>query len=712
MTAQFITYLGETVALVLARPNLKTEPKITPNFLSDLHEHPISKFSSARNYARTVRYDMQYRARLPSVAEATEFRIWLNQQKAQTIALPLWTDVCYLTAAKNAGATSLPIDQHPVRSGSAWIVLAPDNSTYEIVTASNVTNSTLTVSALTLNWPKGTTVYPLIFGRLEEAPDLELITPSKHECDLKFKESSVFAKRVNPYTSTVTLAGAQVPNLAALPLWTLQPSYDELSDTVEAHVVWNDPVGKGRVAASVTYSTTPNARTLTMKFACQSRDEIAQAENFFSYVKGQAGKFLIASPRNDLELAADVSSGSTITIKLNEYSDATRNPFQGDPYMALVEPRNPISGDPGYIDPFQIKTVSGVNLTLETGVTVTHAHTVAKTLVAFLHLVRFAEPKIEWTYTSDYSAVATIKFIEQPSEYAALQPALKEPFFGFKFVEEQKYPRTWLFTSYEDAITLAGGQGAYAGTYAPADLSFEQLTKALDLPNQKLTLKVGAPFANNPLALFWPYQLEGKLRLYIIEGNFADLTEPVKVRFSGYVTSPKSNLTSAEVKFLTKAADLDVPRAMLMTVDNFDVFDGRPGAPDPATYKITGTIASIADTLVTVTSAAAHTLIVADPTYFNAGRLEIGTTGATFEGRAIISAVAVTGGVQLTIDRPLIKTTATGGSIDIYPGYDGSYAQLESRFGVGIIHGGFPNTPDTPPNIKAVKAETATATKK
>jgi hypothetical protein len=280
------------------------------------------------------------------------------------------------------------------------------------------------------------------------------------------------------------------------------------------------------------------------------------------------------------------------------------------------------------------------------------------------------------------------------------------------FTEQQKYPRSWLFTSYEDSITLPVGQGQFAGTYAPADLSFEQLTKTLDLANQKFTIKAGAPFANNPLALFWPYQLEGPLKLYIIEGNFADLTEPVKVRFSGFVTTPTSNLMQAEVKFLSKAADLTVPRSQLMTVDNFDVFDGRPGALDPAAYKITGTITAITDTTITIASAPANTLITADATYFNAGKLEIGTTAATFEGRAIVSAIAVTGGVQLTIDRPLIKTTATGGNADIYPGYDGSYDQLQSRFGAGIIHGGFPNIPDTPPNIKAVKAEAVSGGKK
>jgi hypothetical protein len=277
---------------------------------------------------------------------------------------------------------------------------------------------------------------------------------------------------------------------------------------------------------------------------------------------------------------------------------------------------------------------------------------------------------------------------------------------------EQKYPRTWLFTSYEDAITLAGGQGAYAGTYAPADLSFEQLTKALDLPNQKLTLKVGAPFANNPLALFWPYQLEGKLRLYIIEGNFADLTEPVKVRFSGYVTSPKSNLTSAEVKFLTKAADLDVPRAMLMTVDNFDVFRRPAGAPDPATTR-------------------SRARSRASPTHDHdneRGRAHAHRGGPDLlqrrQARDRHDRRDVRRPRHHERDRGHRRRAAHDRSaahqddgdrrqcIDIYPGYDGSYAQLESRFGVGIIHGGFPNTPDTPPNIKAVKAETATATKK
>lgn len=707
MTAQFITYLGETIALVLARPNRTQAPKVTPNFLSDAHGHPISKFESRRNYGRSVRYDVQFRARLRSVAEATEFRIWLNKQKDQTIAIPLWTDVCYLTAAANSGATSLPIDNHPVRSGTAWIALSSDNSTYEILTASSsvpVSASTLTLGAgLANNWPKGTTLYPLIFGRLAESrPQLELITPSKFECDLQFKESSVFAKRVTPYSSTVTVVGSQISNLSTLPLWTLQPNYVRVMDTTEAQVFFGEAVGFGRVDPSVAYAT-PNVRILEAEFKCRTRDEIAQVEYFFSYVKGQVGKFMIASPRNDLELNEDLpdaTDATKVSIKLNEYSDAGRDPFQGDPYIAFVEPRSLTT--PGYIDPHKITTVAGTQLTLAAAVT--YAHTKAKTLIAFLHLVRLAEPKIEWSYEShDSRAVARIRFIELPSEYAAPQTPLKEPFFCYKFVEEQKYPRTWLFTSYEDTIVLPGGQGQFAGSYAPAQISYEQLTRGLDLDNQKLTIKT-AGFAGNPLALFFPYQLEGPLRLYIIEGNFADLTEPVNVRFYGYITSPNPNLTQAEVKLLSKSANRKVPRPLLMTVDNFDV--------DTTALKITGTITAIADTLITIASAAANTLITGDTTYFNAGKLEIGTTSATFEGRAIVSAAAVTGGVQLTIDRPLIKTTATGGSADIYPGYDGSFDQRQARFGDGLNHGGFPNIPDTPPNIKAVKAEAVSGGKK
>lgn len=705
MVAKFVTISGESVALVLARPNRATHPTAALSFPTEITADPNSKRESRRTFARNARYEIQYRVRLTSADEATEFRIWLAQQKDQTIAIPLWVDACRLTSAAAIGATTLFLDQHPVRSGSTWIVMNADASAYEIITIGVVGPASVTVpGGIANNWPKGTAIYPLIFGRLNERPELDARTPSKAECDLQFKEASVFARRINQYPATIPTVGAQVPNLAAYPLWPVMPTSSRVLDRTEAQIVF-DQVGFGRTESKLLYNQ-PNARILELEFVCRSRDQIAQVEYFFAAMKGDVTPFCIVPPRNDLELAADITpTTSTFTIKTGEYSNAGRTPHQGDPYIGFCETT-------GFgiqsIDPHKILTVAGATLTTVQPITV--AHLKARTRIGFLHLVRVIEPKLAWDYSRDDRATCRLKFLELPNEYTAPSPVLKESFFGYLFVEASKYPRKWLFTSYEDQIVLGGDQGFFAGTYTPALIGHKTLRRTLDLPAQKLTIESGS-FPGNPLSLFFPFQLEGKLLLYLIEGSVVDLLEPVKVRFFGEVTAPHPTLKEGQVQLLGRDLDQSVPQHMFSTVDNFDVLSG-PLSQDPEDWKITGTLASIASTTIDVASAPAHTLVVADPTYFNHGEIELGNTGATYETRVILDSVAITGGVRLTLNRPLIKTVATGGAIDLYPGYDFTIDQRTTRFLDPENHGGMPYAPDTSPNIKAVGTANASSGKK
>jgi hypothetical protein len=580
-----------------------------------------------------------------------------------------------------------------------------DASIYEIVTVTVVGANTLTIpGGVANNWTLGTAVaYPLAFGRLGERPELDARTPSKAECDLQFKEASIYARRLNQYPATIPTVGAQIPNLSALPLWPVTPTWSRVLDRTEAQVVF-DEVGFGRVESKQVYSQ-PNARVLEMEFVCRSRDEIA-AVDIFCGPKGQVSSFAIPTFRNDLQLAADVApSTHTITVAVGEYSNAGRSAHQGDPYIAFVEAT---TFGHSAIDPHKIDTVAGATLTTNQAITIAHSKALAR--ISFLLVARLVESKLPWSYSTDGRARCTLKFLELPNEYSAPSPVLKESFFAYLFVEQSKYPRTWLFTSYEDTIVLGGGQGIFAGSYAPALIGHKVLRRGLDLAAQKLEITSGS-FAGNPLSLFFPRQLEGPLKLYVLEGNVADLTEPVKVRFFGKVSKPPPSLTSAQVQLLSDAELQENSRTTCFPRSTTSQFSPTPHGLNPADWKITGTIASIAGNTVVVTSAPANTLVTADATYFNYGNIEIGTTGATYETRLIMSAVAVTGGVQLTLNRPLIKTVATGGAIDLYPGYDGSIEQLTTRFADAINHGGMPFIPDTSPNIKAVNTAQSTGKK-
>src|SRR5207302_7218693 len=133
-------------------------------------------------------------------------------------------------------------------------------------------------------------------------------------------------------------------------------------------------------------------------------------------------------------------------------------------------------------------------------------------------------------YHNDGLATARVQFVELPTEYTGSGKTMKEPFFGYIFTEQTPYPNVQRFTSYENQLVIASG--AYAGTYTPANISHSSLRKSLKLDEQKLKIKTGS-FTGNPIQKFFPWSLEGPLMLTIIEGNAADLTEAVKVRFIG-----------------------------------------------------------------------------------------------------------------------------------------------------------------------------------
>ena len=83
MTAKFIDYAGENIALILARPNRRTHPKLSLSFPTDVTAHPLSKTESRRTFSRSARYTTEYLMTLRTAEEANELRMLLNQLKTQ-----------------------------------------------------------------------------------------------------------------------------------------------------------------------------------------------------------------------------------------------------------------------------------------------------------------------------------------------------------------------------------------------------------------------------------------------------------------------------------------------------------------------------------------------------------------------------------------------------------------------------------------------------
>jgi hypothetical protein len=351
----------------------------------------------------------------------------------------------------------------------------------------------------------------------------------------------------------------------------------------------------------------------------------------------------------------------------------------------------------------------------------THVHKAATTIVSHLLLARFAEPTLEWTYTTPYLGTTRIKFREVVMEYPnnivpVPPPPLPEPAFLFLFTEVGI--RVDRFTSYENTITIPQAPppapvNPHAGTYTPAPFSFDTVKVGLKLDQEKLELK-SWKFDGNPLNKMWPFALDGILNLEIIEVNVRpnDPTQPpfgLVTRFYGDVWSIDSTYKAQLIPF-GNLFDRKFPRFVLSVSDNNTAFS-PPFVKTASAFVIHGTIhGTVSHTSQTllVTSTAGHGKV---SNYFAGGWLETGT-GVNKEKRGILfSAASGTTDVSLTIDRPLLKANANQ-PLDFYPGYDGSIEQCDTKFTNRENFGGHPYIPNVNPGVKAIKPKETAGGKK
>jgi hypothetical protein len=718
---RFIDYGDETLALLLAEPDRGKEVKITPHLPASITP-ALSDRKSRRNYARSFLHDLEYTLDLRDARASADLRLWLLRLKGETVAVPLWNDFVEIGPV-NAGNTSLPIAYGtPVRSGAAWIILAPpaagyDNpGTFEIVTVSNVTSTTLTLAApgLALNWPAGTYAYPLMFGKLTERPELDASNTDEWVSGaIKIEENSSFSRRLTVFPGAIPTVGAGVPEFSTLPLWTITPSRVQMMDRTEARVRYRS-IGFLRQQQQFVYPQS-NARGATMEFQCRTRAEIAAVERFFTNRRGLVKPFMMPTFNGDLRLSQDtpvIGDLTKLPIEDSTYTDpdyALAHP--GMPFLALVEP---ISGETNAnqesnVEPLRVNVIDidGVHVHTDIGV-----HLLRDTIVSFLQLVCFAESKLEWRYFADGSAIARLKVIELPDEYADPQPDLPEPLFLYRFTEKTPTPIISRFTNYEQAVTTTA---VGPETWQPAPFEHKGITISLR-PGETKTEIVswGGDFTDNPLAKIMPFDLEGDLTVEIFEGDFNNAATPLRKRFAGDVM----NLTkrgpdwTSECVWGGKMFKRKVPHFLVQKSDNFIQFT-RPTKLDRAAYRYGATIESVAGkTIVCGPLAGSPDPTGTDDNFFgNGGFLEMGD-GPTFCGRAITHSSVAAGHITLTLDRPLREEFGPGAIFNLWPGYDGSKAQCDVRYANGQYHGGHAFISDIGPQIKAAETKQAGAGKK
>jgi hypothetical protein len=705
MIARIVNVQGTQMGLLAAQPNWATQIKVTLELPTDVSKEAITFNESRRNFAQSARYSLAYQCYLNNAADATELRLFLSRIRSEMVAVPMWTDACETARAHGPGNTNILLVDLPARFGSTWIITTDDFSTFEFVTVQSLnTNNNMIAHllvGLTHTYAAGCKMYPLLFGKFEERPKPEAITDEALDVGFKIKENSAFALRLSPTPVALPVVGSHIASFASTRKWDLIPNWSRPLDWTEMPDVVYEQVGFLRNEQSRVYDHR-NARGQELEFYQAERASAGKIEYFWRDRRATTLRFFMPTFRGDLRMLYDTPvAGHPKNIRCEKsfFSNPAREAQPGDPFICVIDHNDSI-------DPYQLSNAN--DLPAETQLVATQnvaAHTAATSIVSHFVLSRFSEPKLEWAYTTPYLASTRIKFQELPHEYQSTPPALPEPAYLFIFTEVGV--RVDRFTSYENTIVVPSG--IYQGTYTPAPFSFNAVKVGVRLDQEKLDFK-SFQFSGNPLNKLWPFALDGILTLEIVEVNAVTPTsQTAQSRFFGDVWSVDSDYKATAIPF-GNLFDRKFPRFLLSVSDNYVQFS-PPTKITPTAFKILGNTSGAPDhnsQTLNVTSVQGHAQ-VAD--WFAGGWLDTGS-GNILEHRGILHSVPGSGSlVVLTLDRPLLKAVA-GQQVQMYPGYDGSIDQCDTKFNNRINFGGQPFIPDVNPGVKAMTPVQTTGGKK
>lgn len=704
MIARLVTLGNVQVGFLAAQPNWSTEVVITLELPTDIAKEPITFNEARRNFAQSARYKMEWTSYMSNASDSTELRIFLQRIRGETVVVPLWPDACETARSHAVGSTNILLYDLPVRYGSTWVIATDNFALFEFVTVQTVNTGTKIAHlqiGLRNAYPQGAQLYPLIFGRFNERPKPTAISDETLEVDFDVKENSDFAHRITPRTTALQTVGAHIPAFATTLKWNMMPNHSRPLDWTEMPDVVYEQIGFLRQEQQREYDhRTPRGQEL--EFYESDRANIAKIEYFWRDRRATTLRFMIPTFRGDLRMLYDTPAPgqpTAIRCEKNYYSTPGREVEPGDPYVCLISPT-------GVVDPYQLSR--SVDYPAETRLLATQAvsaHTASNTILSHLLLARFAEATLQWTYTTPYLGTTRIRFVELPHEYVNTPVALREP--AYLFIFKEGGIRTYLYTSYENTIRIPSG--TYLGTYVPAPFSFESVKTGIRLDQEKLDFK-SFRFTDNPLNKMWPFALDAILTLEIVEVNAANPGSNTAIsRFYGDVWSIDSDYKATAVPF-GNLFDRKFPRFLLSVSDNYTQFS-PPTHLSPTSFRIAATIHGAVNhtsqTLL-VTSASGHAKAA---NYFAGGWIETGV-GRNLEKRGILSSTATgANDVTLTIDRPLLKA-ANNQALSVYPGYDGSIDECETKFNNRVNFGGHPFIPNVNPGVKAMKPKDTAGGKK
>jgi hypothetical protein len=419
-------------------------------------------------------------------------------------------------------------------------------------------------------------------------------------------------------------------------------------------------------------------------------------------MQGSVQSFWIEGAFEDVALAAPSTAGSA-TISVTDAAALGDNTYLAAiaGYDAAPIHRRILSKDTG---------ANTVTLDASLG-----DFAVGQVRLVSLILARFKKPELELTFDKPGYASAKIAFMETPVEYTAPSGetpgidhgALATPAFLFRF--HRKYPGGTLtdrMTSAERPIVLAGE------VFPMRPIEHADIVDSLNPEKSTVKLKTRA-FEGNPLQLFSPNRLEGKLFLEILEctpdaNGYAGSAD---IRFVGVVDAPriKGSFIDGTATHILRELNHSVPTALRSRSCTRNLF-GRPCGLAVGDWTFTANAAVPTGNNIALGGLAkSGGLPAIGVDYFLGGNVWFGSA-ETYQSRGIEASTAESGGaITLTLGRAFNGTPS--GTIYLTPGCDQSRETCKNKFSNYARFGGQPFTPNGNPTFLKIEAPATTGKK-
>lgn len=330
--------------------------------------------------------------------------------------------------------------------------------------------------------------------------------------------------------------------------------------------------------------------------------------------------------------------------------------------------------------------------------------------VFHLLYVRLADDTTEIEFNGDNWGRTTVKVIELPEEYAAIETG-QQPVFLYELAFAGL--STWRYTNLNVDITSS------SQAFITWPISHDGHRQALEGGENELTLKT-AYDAGSPVAKLFPYPTPRPLSVTVWEIAYATPNTRT-VLFTGFVDSVRLKGAEAELRCKTVIAHLgrQFPRFFIQNRCNYALFSHpvsiagstpgwcafqnsdatiQSGSPKRDAWRVTAKIDIFGGRNVRLKSLG----VIQPPGYdapaeytadfFTFGYLEHRNAAGTVDAiRQIESNLAAADGLmQITLTAPLDATqTAPDDDVYLYPGCDGTHETCRTKFFNFANWGGF-----------------------